>query len=267
MQFAFAGRQIKNRRKMVRYASEKRGSITVEAALAVPIFLFAAVCLLWLFEIRGIQTTVRMAAHAAAKQTAEESLLLPELQSVMFRSHLIRAAGEGRLDRTLIEGGSRGIKCGKTRFNQIGQLQVCVEYRVKLPMTFLGISPMKMKEEFLLKSWTGYETFGEQSAADGEIVYITDWASVYHEAYDCTHLQLTVQAVPRKELGSYRNESGGKYHACEKCGKYPSMGNCYITDQGDKYHNSVSCSGLKRTIYAVTKEEVKGKRGCSKCTH
>lgn len=245
MQFAFAGRQIKNRRKMVRYASEKRGSITVEAALAVPIFLFAAVCLLWLFEIRGIQTTVRMAAHAAAKQTA----------------------GDGRLDRTLIEGGSRGIKCGKTRFNQIGQLQVCVEYRVKLPMTFLGISPMKMKEEFLLKSWTGYETFGEQSAEDGEIVYITDWASVYHEAYDCTHLQLTVQAVPRKELGSYRNESGGKYHACEKCGKYPSMGNCYITDQGDKYHNSVSCSGLKRTIYAVTKEEVKGKRGCSKCTH
>ena len=73
MQFAFAGRQIKNRRKMVRYASEKRGSITVEAALAVPIFLFAAVCLLWVFEIRGIQTTVRMAAHAAAKQTAEES--------------------------------------------------------------------------------------------------------------------------------------------------------------------------------------------------
>ena len=129
---------------MVRYASEKRGSITVEAALAVPIFLFAAVCLLWLFEIRGIQTTVRMAAHAAAKQTAEESLLLPELQSVMFRSHLIRAAGDGRLDRTLIEGGSRGIKCGKTRFNQIGQLQVCVEYRVKLPLTFVGISPMKM---------------------------------------------------------------------------------------------------------------------------
>ncbi len=123
MQFAFAGRQIKNRRKMVRYASEKRGSITVEAALAVPIFLFAAVCLLWLFEIRGIQTTVRMAAHAAAKQTAEESLLLPELQSVMFRSHLIRAAGEGRLDRTLIEGGSRESSAGRPDLTRSGSFR------------------------------------------------------------------------------------------------------------------------------------------------
>lgn len=267
MQFAFAVQQIKYKRKMVRYAPERRGSVTVEAALAVPLFLFAAVCLLWLFEIRGIQTTVRMAAHTAAKQTVEESLLLPELQSVMFRSHLIQAAGAGRLDGTLIEGGSRGIRCGKTRFNQIGQLQVCVEYQVKLPLTIFGIPPMKMKEEFLLKSWTGYETFGEQDGTDGEIVYITDWASVYHESYDCTYLQLTIQSVPRKELDHYRNESGGKYHACEKCGKYPNMGNCYITDHGDKYHNSVRCSGLKRTIYAVPKEEVKGKGGCSKCTH
>lgn len=73
-------------------------------------------------------------------------------------------------------------------------------------------------------------------------------------------------AAASSELNSLRNESGGKYHACEKCVHGSSKGsNVYITDQGDRYHNSLTCSGLKRTVYTARISEVPGKRACSKC--
>lgn len=67
-----------------------------------------------------------------------------------------------------------------------------------------------------IKAWTGYEAggFGEE---DDQIVYVTDTGVVYHKNPHCTHLDLSIHAAASSELNSLRNESGGKYHACEKC--------------------------------------------------
>ena len=72
--------------------------------------------------------------------------------------------------------------------------------------------------------------------------------------------------VQGKEISGLRNESGGRYYACEHCGG-KGGGPAYITDYGDRYHSSLSCSGLKRTVYAVPLSEVIGKGACSKCGH
>ena len=72
--------------------------------------------------------------------------------------------------------------------------------------------------------------------------------------------------VAKTQLGELRNSSGGIYHLCERCGWMPGNdGNCYVTDYGDRYHTSLSCSGLKRKVYTVPLSEVKGKGACSKC--
>lgn len=71
--------------------------------------------------------------------------------------------------------------------------------------------------------------------------------------------------VPYTGLGNMRNESGGRYHACERCVIGTTMTGIYITQYGDRYHNSLNCSGLKRTIRTIKKSQTAGKRGCSKC--
>ena len=95
-------------------------------------------------------------------------------------------------------------------------------------------------------------------------VYVTETGLVYHRDYHCTHLELSIHMVLQSEIESLRNEGGGKYHPCQHCMK-GAGGGVYITDTGDRYHSSLSCSGLKRTIYAVPLSEVAGKGACSRC--
>ena len=61
------------------------------------------------------------------------------------------------------------------------------------------------------------------------------------------------------------NTSGKSYQACELCGKNNFVSAVYITSYGTKFHTTINCSGLKRTVKSVPLSEVEGKGACSKC--
>lgn len=247
-------------------AGSSRGSVTVEAALALPIFFYAALCLVFLLEIMAIGTSVKSGVHSAAKEAAKEFYGIQTVNFLKIQSDVVQAIGRKRLDRSIVEGGSAGIQCYKSYADvSRAELYIVAEYKVKIPFLQFGIPPMRYKETVKVKAWTGYEG-GGFGQGDGQIVYITDHGAVYHQDYRCTYLQLSIEMVSAGSLSELRNDSGGKYHACEKCVYGGAMGGVYITGSGNKYHNSIGCSGLKRTIYAVSLSEVTGKGGCSRCS-
>lgn len=244
-----------------------KGSVTIEASIGIPLFLFAALCLIWMIEVRSIRISMLNAAQNAAKSSAEETSVIPVLNTVALKSDIIALIGEDRIDRSIIRGGSSGITCWKSYVSpSTGDMTVIVEYDVQLPLPLFGGPSADLKEEFTISAWMGDQKTA-RNGQDFQTVYVTDNGSVYHEDYYCSYLQLSIRFVPYDNLDSMRNESGGKYHACDRCVFGLAMAGVYITDDGSRYHNSLNCSGLKRSIHAVNRAEVSGLGGCSRCSH
>ena len=227
----------------------------------MPIFFFAVVSLLFLMEIMSIQTAVRSGLQYAGKLAAEEAYPTAVLRPGKVEQDVTAAIGADRLGRSLVEG---GIDCSRSRMSlRTGVAELSAVYHVRVPLPVFRIPLLEYEETMRVKGWTGYERTGF-GTENGETVYVTETGLVYHKDYHCTHLELSIRMVPLSDVARLRNESGGKYHACEHCGA-ESAGGVYITDTGDRYHSSLSCSGLKRTVYAVPVSEVVGKGACSRC--
>lgn len=249
------------------YAS---ASMTLEAAMALPIFIFFVVAMLFLFRVLQIQQNVEEALEYAARQTAisahmlkgedtEESMILMGQASVQLLGEL------ERLDTPVqyVENGLAGFSLLDSS-TEGSYVELRTEYTIRNPISFLGLFTYRIQQCAKCHKWIGNVEGGDDG---GQLVYITDTGTAYHLSRDCTYLALSIRGIPKALVESERNLSGNKYRACERCQKAHALssGIVYVTDYGDAYHSSLSCSGLKRTIYVVQLEGLTGYHACSKC--
>lgn len=266
---------LRYRKYMQRFRESKRtsfclsggkGSVTIEAALAVPLFFFAVLVLFYMLEVMSIRTSIRTGMQYAAKEAAEEAYINPMITPGSLEADIVEAIGGERLERSIVVNGSSGLHCQESRMSAVtGILKLQVNYQIRLPIPVFAVPPVNMEESLQMKGWNGYIRSGFQGQ-DDETVYVTENGMVYHRDYHCTYLELSIRAVPAAQVAGLRNESQGKYYPCEICARSVAAGEVYITDYGDRYHNSLTCSGLKRTIYAIPLSEAVGKGACSKCS-
>ncbi len=259
-----------------------KGSVTLEAAFSLPFFLFAVLNLLFAINMIGTQSRLNAALHQTGNKMAfygylyehtvagalPESLAGVALTSVYARSQILEYAGRSYLDQSCIVDGAGGISmAGSSVMGEGDMIDLQVSYKVKPFVSLMGFQGFAMRQRYYGRAWTGYDVTSHVSDTRQEdpMVYITRTGIVYHRDRNCTYLNPSVETVTRSEAGSRRNQSGGRYYACEICDGDRSQGQVYITSQGSSYHSRIQCSGLKRTIYTVPLSEVQGRGGCSKC--
>ena len=247
-------------------AFTSKGSITLEAALAIGFFFLAALCLVYIFEMMCLETAIKNGLHGVGKEMAVETYVNSVIFPTKMEQALVENIGAKRLDRSMIVGGSKGLDCsGSKKYWNTTIMDLKVAYQMEIPI-FLFRIPLIAKEETIrVKGWTGYEAEGINDLGT-PVVYVTDYGIVYHKDAQCTYLDLSIKMVDRQELANLRNQGGSTYKPCGSCkGKGAEGRKVYITDYGEHYHGSLECSGLKRKIYAIALTDVHGLGGCSKC--
>ena len=251
----------------------RSASLTAEAALAFPVFFFTVVLLwqLFLFLLFQLQVCHKVTDAVIAyshlgypeRKAAEQEVDI----SWLYQPLVWNALPESERAENV------WVLCIPA---EDGSIRVTVGYRFVCESVFYSRFSFPVQQKFQFYPYLGEtdeDTFASVSGAEGgaeseeekDIVYMTEYGTVYHESRACGYLNVVVRSVSAAQVEEERNSSGRKYTLCERCDNRESTGTVYISSGGIKYHLVASCPALKRTIQEKTREEVAGVPACHKC--
>lgn len=263
-------------------SSRRKGSMTLEAAFALPFFLFAVLNILFAVNIIGTQSRINAALHqvgnkmafagyayhAAAGDALSAGLADVVLTEGYARGQIVEYVGRSYLNGSCVRGGAEGISlAGSSVMGKGDVIDLRISYRVRPFAGLMGFDGFSISQRYYGKAWTGYDALGAVSDLSEEdpMVYITETGTVYHLDRNCTYLNPKVEAVAADGVAGRRNASGARYAPCGYCGAVTGDCQVYITNYGGSYHGKMNCPGLKRTIYTVPLSKVGARGRCSKC--
>lgn len=249
--------------------SSDSGYITVEASIVVPLFLIIMMGFaLWIqafmveAEIqKGVTETGKYMARQIYKyeKLGDKAQLLNKFSGVVIKAKWKDYVNEEFLNQSCLVDGIKGVSFQNSRYDEESDsIKINVKYKIQISLPFIGNYQLSMNAATEQKSFTGY------NHSSGEYVYVAESGRVFHTNRKCPHIALSIMKV--YDTTKYTSGKSG-YTACERCTKYYEGVNSYfyITKYGKKYHTSLQCSGLKRTIQKIKLGEVKGLGQCLKC--
>lgn len=211
--------------------SDREGSMTVEASIAIPVFLFAILNLLSIILLFGEYSSNLADMHQKAITLAVHAHILEEGQDV--NNDLIMLTKAQKLEPFF---------------------------------SFMGFDTARTIVNCRVRKWTGFDVLSTQEISiEEERVYVTPGGEAYHRNRNCSYLNSKVLSAPTAEIEEYRNSDGERYRICSVCKDNVLTGICFYTEYGNRFHTTLKCSSLKRTIESVKLSEVGNRHACSKC--
>lgn len=251
--------------KRVTFCISGKGSLTVEAALVLPIFFFAVLTLLNLMEVCRLQGLLTVSLQNSAETLGTYGYLLPgeeEDAELLLGTGACILYARSQLPEETEKHGT--VSLLRSRYED-HTVQLQADCKRKAGFLFF-LPEVKVTCRARVRAWEGDTEQERKSGTYEEMVFVTEHGEVYHTSSSCRHLSVTISAGSRGRISSMRNADGERYHACEKCVGAGAVNELlYVTSSGNRYHNSLECSGLKRSVRLVKKSEASGYPVCSTC--
>lgn len=263
------------------------GSMTIETALALPLFLFAMMTMTMMFNMMDRQRQVQSVLESVCEDISkyaygayeigrgETRINMPgeEFQQYFSGGRMEQAAAlayaELRLRSGLNQAGIKKLSLAGSSLLEDGEtVDLVAAYEVELPFPVFRMEGISMVSRSRRRAWIGKDggsgMGGEEDEGD-DIVYIGKGSTRYHVIRTCHYLYNRLTPVALADIEGYRNADGGRYGACTRCGK-GADGTVYIMASGSSYHSAPSCSAIVSYVRAVKKSTVAHLGPCSYCS-
>jgi hypothetical protein len=268
------------------------GSMTVEAAIVLPLFLFFFLNLISFIEMMRLHANFEMALWETGNHLAVYGYAYEEAQDhiqkgmdpgtlfgeqfvgVAFtqtyvKHQIITFLDDTKRGNLVLSGGTDSLNFLESSIMGEDEcIDIILTYPVKVPYAIPGIASFRMVNRYYGRAWTGYDVSSEAASSyeEQDYVYVTEHGTVWHETKKCTYLKLTVQETSLQAAIIGQNQYGVLYTECALCKGDIHLQNVYVTESGTHYHYSSSCSGIKRTIIPILRSDAGAYRPCSRCT-
>lgn len=262
-------------------------SMTIEASLCLTVFLIFMISLCQLFLVMQLQLRMQKALEQVGSEAAQyayvssqlqlwesesqligqlEEYLLAEMSKEALRIRFLDVMGSETLEHSVLADGAQGISLEESSLLQKHhRLHLVVSYRIRLPVTLLGIEDITLRQQCYRYALMGDVEPDERIETTERMVYVTKNRQVYHLTLSCTYLNLSIRSVSMLQVEDLRNDSGGRYYPCERCEPTGWEAAVYVTEDGDRYHEREDCEGLRRYIASIPMSEAADLRPCSRC--
>ncbi len=264
-----------------------RGSMTVEAAVVVPLLILFILHLGSCMEMLRLHGRLEYALWQAGRElvvygAAENRDSVPGVDPdgdpdnsrsavtdlavsyLYVNGRVGQLLGIDYLDSSPLTYGHMGLNYLASEYLEEDEcINIVLTYQVCPQITCFPFPYFRMSSKYYGRAWTGFDVEGEAERIT--YVYVTEDGEVWHSRGDCSHLKLSVCEARPETVWMLRNAGGECYRPCSRCVDRPLEGTVYLTQEGNRYHSVRSCPSLLRRVHAVVWRENMPYRPCSRC--
>lgn len=254
-------------------SGDVKGSMTIEAALLTPLFLFFFLHLAGVMEMLRLHGKLEAALWNVGNQIAlytdtfSEALeTLPDagISYVLVNNQVTAFLGKDYLEESPLVYGVAGLNYLRSEYpDEDDCVDIIVTYQVKPAISIFPSGYRRMSNRYYARAWTGYDV--SESRNSVRYVYVTPQGEVWHSTPACSYIHHRVISVWAGQIGSRKNSLGKKYELCTICDDMEKGAYVFVTEAGEKYHFVKDCTAIYKDIQAIEWENAKKYRACSRC--
>lgn len=272
--------------------SSPDASLTLEAALVLPVYIFFIVSLIYILNILNLQNSLQAAMEEASRNinlyayigekfndldTFDKSLIITNeedfadrsiqavINTALIKKAFITDNVKALADNSYIINGSNGIRFFLSSVSTSHFIDFNIQYYIKLPFFPENFIKLKINQRCFFRTFTG-EDISLKSGSFTLYAYIAPTGNVYHTSPYCSYLSKYYSILPSSYFDENTNNLG-EYNPCSHCAKHSSPSpNAFLCAGSKVYHNSIDCFYLNAHIYKVTLDSVEDTMPlCTRC--